>query len=499
MLWKKVMSGLSAGRVQSVATRLVVDRERERMAFRAASYWDLEGDLRRRCQARPADVPRAAALRRRRARRDTAATSAPTALLKARSSTDGTGVAPRPVPRRGAGRGAAGPAFDGPLGRGQALPPLAVRAVPHHDAAAGGLPQARLRRLADDAGGAAAVRERLHHLHAHRLDHAVRAPRSTRPGSRSASCTARSTCPTRPRTYASKVKNAQEAHEAIRPAGDAFRTPGADRPHGDEFRLYELIWMRTVASQMKDAVGQSVSVRIGGAAATGEDVRVRRQRPGDHLPRLPQGLRRGRATTPTPRPTTARPGCPTSSRATRCRRPRSTPSGHETKPPARYTEATLIKELEEREIGRPSTYASIIGTILNRGYVYKKGTALVPAWLAFASSGCSRSTSRGRSTTSSPPAWRTCSTRSPAGRERPQHRARRVLLRLRRRRRPARSWSTSSARSTPRSWPRSPSAGPTAGSSCASAGTARTSRARRRRRRRPASAPTCPTTCRPTS
>ena len=188
--------------------------------------------------------------------------------------------------------------------------------------------------------------------------------------------------PDSPRTYASKVKNAQEAHEAIRPAGESFRTPAQTGLSGEQFRLYELIWMRTVASQMKDAVGNSVTIRIGGAAADGRDVvfsasgrtitfhgflkayvediddaSKRRDDAETRLPNLTQGAAVSAATL--------------------------TPEGHETKPPSRYTEATLIKELEDREIGRPSTYASIIGTILNRGYVYKKGTALVPAWLAF--------------------------------------------------------------------------------------------------------------------
>ncbi len=187
--------------------------------------------------------------------------------------------------------------------------------------------------------------------------------------------------PDTPRTYTSKVKNAQEAHEAIRPAGESFRTPAQTGLTGDQFRLYELIWMRTVASQMKDAVGQSVSVRIGGVSTTGEDVvfsssgRVitfhgflkayvegtddggAKDDQESRLPALEQGDAVSAASL--------------------------SANGHETKPPARYTEATLIKELEDRLIGRPSTYASIIGTILNRGYVYKKGSALVPAWLAF--------------------------------------------------------------------------------------------------------------------
>ena len=190
--------------------------------------------------------------------------------------------------------------------------------------------------------------------------------------------------PDAPRVYTSKVKNAQEAHEAIRPAGDRFRTPTqAARAglSGDELRLYELIWKRTVASQMNDATGESVSVRVSGRSSAGEEAefgasgkiisfhgflkayvedveddaeRDDRER---RLPPLAEGdPLRGELS----------------------------PAEHATRPPARYTEATLVKELEDREIGRPSTYASIIGTILDRGYVFKKGTALVPSFLAFA-------------------------------------------------------------------------------------------------------------------
>ncbi|MCB0907598.1 MAG: DNA topoisomerase I, partial [Nocardioidaceae bacterium] len=175
---------------------------------------------------------------------------------------------------------------------------------------------------------------------------------------------------------------AQEAHEAIRPAGDSFQTPAQTGLSGDQFRLYELIWMRTVASQMKDATGNSVTVRLGGQSSDGRDVvfsasgrtitfhgflkayvedqddsSKKRDDEQTRLPSLAEGETLTAASV--------------------------SAAGHETKPPARFTEATLIKELEDREIGRPSTYASIIGTILNRGYVYKKGTALVPAWLAF--------------------------------------------------------------------------------------------------------------------
>ena len=192
--------------------------------------------------------------------------------------------------------------------------------------------------------------------------------------------------PDAPRIYASKVKNAQEAHEAIRPAGDSFRTPAQvakDRLSSDERRLYELIWQRTVASQMKDATGESVSVRVAGTSSRGRAGRVRRDRQGHQLLRVPQGLRRGRRR-PQRRP--RRPGAPAAAagRADPLDVLRLAPAEHSTRPPARYTEASLVKELEDREIGRPSTYASIIGTILDRGYVFKKGTALVPSFLAFA-------------------------------------------------------------------------------------------------------------------
>jgi DNA topoisomerase-1 len=187
--------------------------------------------------------------------------------------------------------------------------------------------------------------------------------------------------PDAPRVYTSKVRSAQEAHEAIRPAGDRFRTPAQSRLTGDEFRLYELIWKRTVASQMKDATGESVSVRVTGMSSEGEeaeftatgkiisfhgflkayveDVEDDAERD-DRERRLPPLAERD--------PLTGE----------------LSPASHVTRPPARYTEASLVKELEDREIGRPSTYASIIGTILDRGYVFKKGIALVPSFLAFA-------------------------------------------------------------------------------------------------------------------
>ncbi len=375
VLWRKVMSGLSAGRVQSVATRLVVDRERERMAFRVASYWDLEGTF------------------------DAGADHQPRMFPAKLHSVDGSRVA------RGSDFGPDGHLAKQKVvhldrGRAEALvaslaeTSYAVRSVeskpyrrsPYPPFRTTTLQQEASRKLGMSASATMSVAQRLYE---NGFITYMRTDSTTLSGS--AVDAARSQVrelygadylPDAPRTYANKVKNAQEAHEAIRPAGETFRTPGQTGLSGEQFRLYELIWMRTVASQMKDAVGSSVTVRLGGAAATGEDVvfsasgrtitfhgflkayvedqddsSKKRDDEQTRLPSLAEGDALTAATV--------------------------SAAGHETKPPARFTEATLIRELEEREIGRPSTYASIMGTIVNRGYVYKKGTALVPAWLAF--------------------------------------------------------------------------------------------------------------------
>ena len=378
VLWKKVMSGLSAGRVQSVATRLVVDKERERIKFKLASYWDLEGTF-----------DRGAA----------AADSGPRMFPAKLHSLDGTRVA------SGSNFGQDGQLKAGAdvvhLDRTRAealVSALAdttyeVRSVeskpyrrsPYAPFRTTTMQQEASRKLGMSASSAMSVAQRLYEngfITYMRTDSttlsggAVEAARSQVRELYGAEY-----LPDSPRTYASKVKNAQEAHEAIRPAGESFRTPAQTGLTGDQFRLYELIWMRTVASQMKDAVGQSVSVRLGGPATSGEDVvfsasgRVITFH--GFLKAYVEGTDDGGAKDDqeTRLPALAEGDAVTAASLSA--------NGHETKPPARYTEATLIKELEEREIGRPSTYASIIGTILNRGYVYKKGSALVPAWLAF--------------------------------------------------------------------------------------------------------------------
>lgn len=376
VLWKKVMSGLSAGRVQSVATRLVVDRERERMKFRVASYWDLDATF----DAGTGHDPRMFPAK---------LYSVDDVRVARGSDFDNTGELKGKAERVHLSRADAEALASGLTDTAydvRSVESKPYRRSPYAPFRTTTLQQEASRKLGMSASVTMSVAQRLYE---NGFITYMRTDSTTLSGA--AVGAARDQVrelygaeylPDSPRTYASKVKNAQEAHEAIRPAGESFRTPAQTGLSGEQFRLYELIWMRTVASQMKDAVGNSVTIRIGGAAADGrdvvfsssgrtitfhgflkayvEDIDDASKRKDDAETRLPN-LTKGAAV----------------SAAT------LSPEGHETKPPSRYTEATLIKELEDREIGRPSTYASIIGTILNRGYVYKKGTALVPAWLAF--------------------------------------------------------------------------------------------------------------------
>jgi DNA topoisomerase-1 len=191
--------------------------------------------------------------------------------------------------------------------------------------------------------------------------------------------------PSHPRVYRSQVKNAQEAHEAIRPAGEAFRDPEevADQVPADEARLYDLVWKRTVASQMADAVGESVQVRLGAQAASGADAEFAASGKTISFPGFLRAYVEGSDDPDAELEDQERrlpplaEGDPLDAEALEAK-------GHETKPPPRYTEASLVRRLEELGIGRPSTYASIIATIQERGYVWKKGPALVPTFTAFA-------------------------------------------------------------------------------------------------------------------
>ncbi|HSS90029.1 MAG TPA: type I DNA topoisomerase [Streptosporangiaceae bacterium] len=410
VLWKKVMPRLSAGRVQSVATRLIVARERERIAFRPAAYWDLEAIFTKIANGASA------------ADEDVSSFPARLTAVDGRRVAQGRDFAPTGELRNadllylsGAASSATTDA-PGPAGKAPQVPPPGVvhrldagelagrlggvpfsvksverkpyRRSPYAPFRTTTLQQEASRKLGFSAKYTMSVAQRLYengHITYMRTDSITLSQTAIN----AARVQARELygaeyVPDTPRVYTSKVKNAQEAHEAIRPAGDRFRTPPqAARAglSGDELRLYELIWKRTVASQMKDATGESVSVRVSGRSSAGEEAefaasgkiisfygflkayvedveddaeRDDRER---RLPPLAEGdPLRGELS----------------------------PAEHATRPPARYTEATLVKELEDREIGRPSTYASIIGTILDRGYVFKKGTALVPSFLAFA-------------------------------------------------------------------------------------------------------------------
>ncbi|MBZ2197294.1 type I DNA topoisomerase [Occultella gossypii] len=379
VLWRKVRQGLSAGRVQSVATRLVVERERERMAFRSAEYWDIKGTF-----------------------------------TGGREQTAGTSFGARLVAVDGA-RVATGKDFgdDGVLRTRAAVQlteadarglvtalegcQVQVRSVeekpytrrPAAPFTTSTLQQEASRKLRMNSRQAMRTAQTLYengYITYMRTDSSALSGQAVSAARKQATeLYGADYIPAKPRMYATKSKGAQEAHEAIRPAGDSFRTPAqvARELAGDQFRLYELIWKRTVASQMADAKGSTASIRLGTTATDGRDAEfaasgtvitfrgflaayeegrdVERYEEGDakeaRLPDLQVGD--GVATE------------------------QLVADGHETSPPPRYTEASLVKALEERGIGRPSTYAATIGVITDRGYVLRRGQALVPSWLAF--------------------------------------------------------------------------------------------------------------------
>ena len=386
VLWRKVAKGLSAGRVQSVATRIVVERERERMRFRSASWSSVEGSFS--AEAQPFSARLVEIAGRRVA---TGEDFAPTGTLSA----------PETVVLLDE-QGASGlvSALDGAKFAVASLEERPYRRSPAAPFITSTLQQEAARKLHFSAQRTMQVAQHLYergYITYMRTDSttlsdtAVKAARD-----QARALYGDSSVPRSPRVYRSRVKNAQEAHEAIRPAGDRFRTPsqlGAELK-GEERRLYELVWQRTVASQMNDATGTSARARIeartlsecsiapSGAttafAATGtvitdpgflavyredddDNDEVRGERRGDSEVRLPRLV---------------------AGREVDCEGLEV--EDHATKPPARYTEASLVRRLEELGVGRPSTYASIIGTIQDRGYVWKKGTALVPSFTAFA-------------------------------------------------------------------------------------------------------------------
>jgi DNA topoisomerase I len=386
VLWKKVAPKLSAGRVQSVATRIIVSRERERMAFRSAGYWDVTAEL-------DASVSDAQA-------------SPPTFTAKL-NSVDGRRVATgrdfdslgglkKPDEILVLDESAAGALATGLRGAQLTVSSVEQKPYtrkPYAPFMTSTLQQEAGRKLRFSSERTMSIAQRLYEngfITYMRTDSTTLSQSAINAARNQASqLYGQEYVHPQPRQYTRKVKNAQEAHEAIRPAGDVFQTPGQLHAQldTDEFRLYELIWQRTVASQMADARGTTLSLRISGVSSGGQDVvfnasgrtitfagflkayveSIDDQAGGEaddaesRLPNLTQGQRVDAKDL--------------------------TADGHTTSPPARYTEASLIKSLEDLGIGRPSTYSSIIKTIQDRGYVHKKGSALVPSWVAFAVTG----------------------------------------------------------------------------------------------------------------
>ena len=380
VLWKKVMPRLSAGRVQSVATRVIVERERERMAFIPADYWDLAATLD--TGAADADNPATFDARL------TAVNSKRVAL--GRDFDDRGNVKSKDVivitePQAKALE----TALSGADMQVAGVEHKPYTRKPYAPFMTSTLQQEAGRRLHFTSERTMRIAQRLYengHITYMRTDSTSLSKQGLSAARNSAtSIYGAEYVSDSPRVYDCKVKNSQEAHEAIRPAGETFATPGqlSGQLDAEEFKLYDLIWKRTVASQMADAKGTSMKVTVAGTATTdngsydvefsatgrtitfpgflkayGADDAKGDKKGETHLPHLEEG------------------------RALNAKEVSA--EGHSTNPPARYTEASLVKKMEDLGIGRPSTYASIIKTIQDRGYVVSRGNALVPSWVAFA-------------------------------------------------------------------------------------------------------------------
>ena len=375
VLWRRVGGARSAGRVQSVATRLVVERERESMAFRAADYWDLDGRFAARgvsFKARLVELDGSRVATSRDFDSASGALTAGSGAVHLREA-DASGLATRL-------------ADAGYTVASAESKPFTERPKPPFKTTT--LQQEAGNKLRFSAGRTMSVAQGLYErgyvtymrtdsvkLSEQAVD-AARAQIVERFG--------QDYLPPAPRSYANKIKNAQEAHEAIRPSGARFRTPESVRGElsRDEQALYDLIWMRTVASQMPDARGRSLTLRLTGTSSVGEQAVFRASgRTFEFL-----GFRMAYVdVSEEPEVDEGEANLPAVGQGEGVACEGIEALNHSTQPPARYTEASLVKQLEDLAIGRPSTYASIINTITNeRGYVWKKGNALVPSWTAFA-------------------------------------------------------------------------------------------------------------------
>lgn len=382
VLWRKVAPKLSAGRVQSAATRLVVDRERERLAYRTAEYWGLTATFVPNQDAKDQTTFDARMVRVDGKKLATGSDFGDDGLLTSQAEKAGAVVLSE-VAARG---------IEEALRGNVPAQVLSVETKPHTRRPAAPfttstLQQEASRKLRFSSRQTMSIAQSLYengHITYMRTDsptlstQAINAARS-----QAAELYGQETVPVKPRVYQGKSKGAQEAHEAIRPAGDVFQRPSSlkSKLTSSEFALYDLIWKRTVASQMADAKGSTDTVTVSAAAgsqkleftASGTVITF----PGFLLAyEEGQDERRGDAT----RQNVVLPQL-AEGQALTTTDPEA--KQHHTTPPPRYTEASLTKRLEELGIGRPSTYAAIISTIMDRGYVTKKGQALVPSWIAF--------------------------------------------------------------------------------------------------------------------
>jgi len=374
VLWMKVQQGTSAGRVQSAATRLVVDRERERMAFVSASYWDLEA---------LAVANAGESFTARLARVDGAPLARGTdfddrgELKKAVIVLDEQEAADLAAAIEATGQASVS-ALDAKPGTRSPKPPFTTSTMQ----------QEAGRKLSMSAKHAMSVAQRLYekgYITYMRTDsqalstQAVQAARA-----QAVALYGDKAVPPNPRVYKSKSRNAQEAHEAIRPSGESFRTPAqvSGQLDRDELRLYDLIWKRTIASQMSDAKYETTTVTLL-ADAGGRRAELTASGTVYTFKGFIEAYQEGRDEKRGDADKADDQSLPPMAVGDVLRLKDIEAKGHSTSPKPRYTEASLVKALEEKGIGRPSTFASIIDVILNRGYVTKRGQALVPSWLAF--------------------------------------------------------------------------------------------------------------------
>lgn len=370
VLWKKIgRDARSAGRVQSIAVRLVVDRERERIAFRSAGYWDIEGTF------IPGDF-------------DAKLTSVDGVRVAAGRDFDELGALKAKdlilLDERAAQElvsGLTDAAFtvrsvvQKPSERSPKAPFITstLQQEASNHLRWGAQRTMRIAQSLYENGYITYMRTDSVHL----SEQAISAARS-----QASDLYGAQYVPSAPRKYSSKVKNAQEAHEAVRPSGDSFRTPGevSGELNADEFALYDLIWKRTVASQMVNAKVATTTVKFGAATKSGTDAEFTASGTVVVFPGFYAALK---DVADDSNEDDRERELPSMSEGQSIKAASLAASAHSTNPPARFTEAKLVQRLEELGIGRPSTYASIMSTIIDRGYVWKKGSALVPSFTAF--------------------------------------------------------------------------------------------------------------------